>query len=90
MKINFRQCCFHTLLAAGFALGGASLSFAQESACSLNYDAEADPQAVGYCISYCEVSNCSALNGTESAEEVESCNAMYDRMVEHTGAAPAC
>ena len=89
MKINFRQCCFHTLLAAGFALGSASVSFA-ESNCALNYDAEADPQAVGYCMTYCDASNCNALNGTESAEEVESCNAMYDRMVEHTGAAPAC
>ena len=90
MKISFRQCCIHTLLAAGLAFGSASVSFAQENACALNYDADTDPQAVGYCISYCEVSNCNAPDGSESAEEVESCNAMYDRIVEHTGAAPAC
>ena len=89
MKINIRQCCFSALLAGGLTIAGTSASLA-EDICELTYDAEVDPQAVAYCQTYCEVSNCNALDGTESQEEAEACQALYDQIVDLTGTVPPC
>jgi len=90
MKRNLRQCCSCALLAGGLAFGGTSASLAQEDVCALTYDAELDPQGLNYCVTYCEVSNCDALDGTELPEETEACQALFDRIVEHTGSVPPC
>ena len=89
MKIKLCHTLLNALLAGGLAFGGTSVSLA-EDICELTYDAEADPQAVAYCQTYCEVSNCDALDGTESPEEAEACQALYDQIVDHTDSVPPC